>query len=46
MDFILIVEDDRALADGLCRALTTPETMASCCATLHQARELLQTTSV
>ena len=46
MDCILIIEDDRALAEGLCRALTTPETTASHCGTLRQARELLQTTSV
>lgn len=37
MDFILIVEDDASLAEGLCRALSAPEIQAECCGTLAEA---------
>ena len=38
---ILIVEDDRPLAGGLCRALQNEKTEAVSCHTLHEAEELL-----
>lgn len=42
MDYkILIVEDDKALAEGLCRALTTGEAAARCCGSIREAREEL-----
>lgn len=39
---ILIVEDDRALAAGLCRALQSEEIEASNCGTVKEATRLLQ----
>ena len=33
----MVVEDDSALANGLCRALTTPEIQAESCGTLEEA---------
>ena len=41
MKTILIVEDDRALGDGLCLALKSPETVPFLCRTLSAARESL-----
>lgn len=38
MDFILIVEDDAALAEGLCRALSSAEIQAESCGTLTEAK--------
>ena len=37
VEYILVVEDDSALANGLCRALTTPEIQAESCGTLEEA---------
>lgn len=39
--YILIVEDDRPLAGGLCRALQNDSTLAVGCHTLREAEELL-----
>ena len=41
MDTILIIEDDRALAEGLTRALSTDQIQAESCPTLREAEELL-----
>lgn len=41
MDTILIIEDDRALAEGLTRALSTDQIQAQSCATLKEAEKLL-----
>ena len=41
MKRILIVEDDRALGDGLCLALRSPETELVLCRTLSAARSAL-----
>lgn len=41
MYHILIVEDDRALAEGLCRALGTGVVLADTCGTIRKARERL-----
>ena len=41
MDTILIIEDDRALAEGLARALSTDQIRAQSCATLKEAERLL-----
>lgn len=41
MDFILIVEDDAALAEGLCRALSATEIQAESCGTLTEAKTRL-----
>ncbi len=41
MDTILIVEDDRALADGLARALTTDRTRTRSCSSVREAKRLL-----
>ena len=38
MDFILIVEDDVSLAEGLCRALSAAEIQAESCGTLSEAK--------
>ena len=38
MDFILIVEDDVSLAEGLCRALSATEIQAESCGTLAEAK--------
>ena len=38
MDFILIVEDDVSLAEGLCRALSSAEIQAESCGTLAEAK--------
>lgn len=37
VEYILVVEDDSALANGLCRALMTPEIQAESCGTLEEA---------
>lgn len=39
---ILIIEDDSALADGLCRALTFDSVSAKACNTIKEARNQLQ----
>ncbi len=44
MKSILIVEDDRALGDGLCRALKSPEAEPVLCRTLAAARAALAET--
>lgn len=41
MDTILIIEDDRALAEGLTRALSTDHIQTQSCATLKEAEKLL-----
>lgn len=41
MKSVLIVEDDRALGEGLCLALKSPETAPSLCRTLSAARSAL-----
>ena len=41
MDTILIIEDDRALAEGLTRALSTDRIQAESCANLREAEKLL-----
>lgn len=41
MDTILIVEDDRALAQGLSRALTTDQIQAQICPSAREAKKLL-----
>ncbi|MCM1161766.1 MAG: response regulator transcription factor [Roseburia sp.] len=41
MHHILIVEDDLALAEGLCRALTSDDISADYCSTIKGAREQL-----
>ena len=41
MKRILIIEDDRALGDGLCLALKSPEAEPSLCRTLSAARSAL-----
>lgn len=41
MKSVLIVEDDRALGEGLCLALKSPETVPSLCRTLSAARSAL-----
>lgn len=41
MYHILIVEDDQALAKGLCRALTSDTISADFCSTIKRAKELL-----
>ena len=41
MKSILIVEDDRALGDGLCLALKGPEAEPALCRTLSAARSAL-----
>ncbi len=38
---ILIVEDDRPLAGGLCRALQNEKTVTVSCHTLREAEKLL-----
>ncbi len=38
---ILVVEDDLALAEGLCRALTAENTLLDYCGTIQKAREYL-----
>ena len=38
MDFILIVEDDASLAEGLCRALSAADVRAESCGTLAEAK--------
>lgn len=43
MNRILIVEDDAALAAGLCRALSSEENQTSCCNSLRAARQMLET---
>ena len=45
MDTILIIEDDNALAEGLCRALTSKDITAFCCGTIQSAREHLRRTT-
>lgn len=42
MKRILIVEDDRALGDGLCLALKDPEAEIALCRTLSEARTVLE----
>lgn len=42
MDTILIIEDDKSLAEGLSRALSAEQTKAVCCGCLREARRLLQ----
>lgn len=37
VEYILVVEDDSSLANGLCRALMTPEIQAESCGTLEEA---------
>lgn len=41
MEHILIVEDDKALADGLVRALSSQENVAFCCGSMEEARHRL-----
>ena len=41
MDTILIVEDDRSLAEGLARALTSQQTQAQSCLSIQDAERLL-----
>ena len=41
MDFILIVEDDASLAEGLCRALSAEEIQVESCGTLTEAETRL-----
>ena len=41
MDTILIVEDDRSLAEGLARALTSQQTQAQSCPSIQDAERLL-----
>ena len=42
MKKLLIVEDDRALGDGLCMALKSPEVELTLCRTLSAAVESLE----
>ena len=42
MDTILIIEDDKSLAEGLSRALSAEQTKAVSCGCLREARRLLQ----
>ena len=42
MHHIIIIEDDRALAEGLCRALGTEDISADACGTIGNARKLLE----
>lgn len=42
MHRIIIIEDDRAMAEGLCRALGTDEVLAEACGTIGKARKLLE----
>ena len=42
MYHILIIEDDSALAEGLCRALTSESISACACGTIRKAKELLR----
>ena len=42
MQHIIIIEDDRALAEGLCRALGTEDISADACGTIGNARKLLE----
>ena len=42
MYHILIIEDDSALAEGLCRALTSESISARACGTIRMAKELLR----
>lgn len=42
MYHILIIEDDSALAEGLCRALTSDSILAHGCGTIRRAREELR----
>ncbi|MDE6312014.1 MAG: response regulator transcription factor [Lachnospiraceae bacterium] len=39
---ILIVEDDTALANGLCRALTSSDMEAECVGTLHESKNYIK----
>lgn len=39
---ILIIEDDKSLAEGLVRALSSEETKAVCCGSLREAKKRLQ----
>lgn len=41
MHHIIIIEDDRTLAEGLCRALGTDDISADACGTIEKARKLL-----
>lgn len=41
MKFILVIEDDASLAEGLCRALTAADTKAESCGTLAEAEKRL-----
>lgn len=43
MKRILVVEDDRALGDGLCLALKDPEAEIALCRTLSEVRTILET---
>ena len=42
MHHIIIIEDDRTLAEGLCRALGTDDISADACGTIGKARKLLE----
>lgn len=42
MNYILIIEDDASLANGLCRALADGETQAESCGALEEARRRLE----
>lgn len=42
MYHILIIEDDSALAEGLCRALTSESILAHACGTIRKAKEYLR----
>lgn len=42
MHHIIIIEDDKALAEGLCRALGTEDISADACGTIGKARKLLK----
>lgn len=42
MYHILIIEDDTALAEGLCRALTSESILAHACGSIRRAKELLR----
>lgn len=44
MKHILIIEDDNALADGLCRALCSDQIIAEACGTLARARQTMRET--
>ena len=45
METILIIEDDRALAQGLTRALSTEQTTVTCCGSLQEASNVMSINS-